>query len=107
MYDIHIIYNMKKEGNTMVKNIQTANDVYEAIKQIPPISISILDFARKINNASSIKTLNTITTQFLLYKRQMLQENMKFNMETKEMVRLIDLMINKKRSELKARETIF
>jgi hypothetical protein len=90
----------------MRKNIQTANDVYEAIKQIPPVSISILDFARKINNASNIKALNSITTQFLLYKRQKLQENVKFNMETKEMVRLIDVMINKKRSELKVRETV-
>ena len=89
----------------MTKKIQTANDVYGAIKQISPISISILDFARKINNASNIKALNSITTQFLLYKRQKLQENVKFNMETKEMVRLIDLMINKKRSELKVRET--
>jgi hypothetical protein len=97
---------MKKEGNIMIKNIQTANDVYEAIKQIPPVSISILDFARKINNASNIKALNSITTQFLLYKRQKLQENVKFNMETKEMVRLIDVMINKKRSELKVRETV-
>ena len=90
----------------MTKKIQTANDVYGAIKQISPISISILDFARKINNASNIKALNSITTQFLLYKRQKLQENVKFNMETKEMVRLIDLMINKKRSELKVRETV-
>ena len=91
----------------MKKNIQTANDVYEAIKQIPPVSISILDFARKINNASNIKALNSITTQFLLYKRQKLQENVKFNMETKELVKLIELMINKKRSELKARETVY
>ena len=89
----------------MTKKIQTANDVYGAIKQISPISISILDFARKINNASNIKALNSITTQFLLYKRQKLQENVKFNMETKEMVKLIDVMINKKRSELKVRET--
>lgn len=90
----------------MTKNIQTANDVYEAIKRIPSISISILDFARKINNASNIKTLDTIATHFFLYNIQMIKENMKLNMETKEMVRLIDSMINKKRSELKVRETV-